>query len=72
MIWGEVPRGLVIIIVVLFKKKNDIFFKAVKAADDIPRELGKLWRGGILSFQRQMTALSSLEHVSWSPGSDTE
>lgn len=52
MIWGEVPRGLVIIIVVLFKKKNDIFFKAVKAADDIPGELGKLWRGGILSFQR--------------------
>lgn len=62
-----------IIIVMLFKKKNDIFFKAVKAADDIPGELGKLWRGGILSFQRLTNdRLSSLERVSWSPGSDSE
>lgn len=52
MIWGEVPRGLVIIIITLFKKKNDIFFKAVKAVDNIPRDLPKLSRGEITSFQR--------------------
>lgn len=41
-----------IIIVALFKKKNDIFFKAVKAADNIPGDLPKLSRGEIISFQR--------------------
>jgi len=42
----------VIIIVALFKKKNDIFFKAMKAADNIPGDLPKLSRGEITSFQR--------------------
>lgn len=52
MIWGEVPRGLVIIIVAHFKKKNDIFFQAVKAADNIPGDLLMLSRGEIAAFQR--------------------
>lgn len=71
MIWGEVPRGLVIIMVALFKKRNDIFFKAVKAADNIPRDLPKLSRGEILSLHRlKNDRASSLQHVSWSPGSN--
>lgn len=41
-----------IIIVPFFKKKNDIFFKAVKAADNIPGDFPKLSRGEIISFQR--------------------
>lgn len=42
-----------IIIVALFKKKNDFFFfRAVKAADNIPGDLLPLSRGEIAAFQR--------------------
>lgn len=68
MIWGEVPRGLVIIIVALFRKKMTFFFKAVKAADNILRDLPELSRGEIMPFQRlkndstQQPATCLMEH----------
>lgn len=61
-----------IIIVALFKKKNDIFFQAVKAADSIPGDLLMLSRGEIAAFQRLRndTALQPAPRPT-DPGSST-